>query len=78
MDSFFLAEPIHLDELKAKNTINKNPIKFLSISLYPKCRHYCIKKRFLMENMVKISARRARNLLRVTPCCEIFSLSSFK
>ena len=28
MDLFFLAEPINLNEVKAKDTFNKNPKKF--------------------------------------------------
>ena len=35
MDSFVLAEPIDLDELKAKNIINKNPKKLRKYQLVP-------------------------------------------
>ena len=35
MDSFFLAEPIDLIEVKAKDTFNKNPKKFRKYQLVP-------------------------------------------
>ena len=35
MDSFFLAEPINLNEAKTKDTINKNPEKFRKYQLVP-------------------------------------------
>ena len=35
MDSFFLAEPINLNEVKTKDTINKNPEKFRKYQLVP-------------------------------------------
>ena len=79
MDSFFLAEPIDLIEVKAKDTFNKNPKKFRKYQL-PKRRHYCIKKNLLVENVTKISARHAPNLLRVTLClfpCEVLNKHGF-
>ena len=33
MDSFFLAEPIDLSEVKTKDTFNKNPKNFLQYQL---------------------------------------------
>ena len=35
MDSFFLAEPIDLIEVKAKDIFNKNPKKFRKYQLVP-------------------------------------------
>ena len=35
MDSFFLAEPIDLNEVQAKDSINKNPKKFRKYQLAP-------------------------------------------
>ena len=35
MDSFFLAEPIDLVEVKAKDTFNKNPKRFRKYQLVP-------------------------------------------
>ena len=77
--SFFLVEPIDLNEVKAKDTFNKNPKKFRKYQL-PKRRHYCIKKNLLVENVAKISARHAPNLLRVTLCffpCEVLNKHGF-
>ena len=69
MDSFFLAAPISLSKVKAKKTHSIKTLKnSLSINLYPKRRHYCIKKKLLVENVAKISTRHARNFRRVTLC----------
>ena len=35
MDTFFLAEPIDLNEVKAKDAINKNPKKFRKYQFLP-------------------------------------------
>ena len=35
MDSFFIAEPVDLNEVKAEDSINKNPKKFRKYQLAP-------------------------------------------
>ena len=77
--SFFLAEPIDLNEVKVKDKFIKNPKTFRKYQL-PKRRHYCTKKTLIVENVAKISARHARNLLRVTLSffpCEVLNKHGF-
>ena len=80
MDSFFLAEPIDLVEVKAKDRFIKILKSSVNINLCPKRRYYCIKKKLFLGNMAKISAPHARNLLRMTLCffpCKVLNKHGF-
>ena len=80
MDSFFLAEPIDLVEVKVKDRFIKILKSSVNINLCPKRRYYCIKKKLLLGNMAKISAPHARNLLRMTLCsfpCKVLNKHGF-
>ena len=76
MDSFFLADPVDLNEAKAKDTVNKNPKKFRKYQLVPYTQTLLHKEKVAHG---KYGEHFCATCTKSSPCDSMFlSMSSFK